>query len=210
MRRAGSHIIVHHTAAEEKDTAQVKRYHVQSLGWRDIGYNYVIERDGRVVTGRSINIAGAHCKDGSMNTKGIGVCMIGNMNNRKPTTAQYSALIDCLATLCKRHSIPTKNILGHKEVPSATACPGKNVNMNQVRSAVTEKLNPSKPAPAPAPSAQLPRVAREIAVRVNGKPVKAKGYLINNTTYLQGLFVAGLFGGSVQGHGDYIDIKVKA
>lgn len=66
------------------------------------------------------------------------------------------------------------------------------------------------PKPIPTPKGQLPRVAREIAVRVNGKPVSAKGYLINNTTYLQGLFVAGLFGGSVQGHGDYIDIKVKA
>lgn len=65
------------------------------------------------------------------------------------------------------------------------------------------------PAPAPAPAGQLPNVAREIAVRVNGKPVSAKGYLIGGTTYLQGLFVAGLFGGSVTGHGDHIDIKTK-
>ncbi|HHV36062.1 MAG TPA: N-acetylmuramoyl-L-alanine amidase [Syntrophomonadaceae bacterium] len=65
------------------------------------------------------------------------------------------------------------------------------------------------PKPIPTPKGQLPRVAKQIAVRVNGKPVSAKGYLINNTTYLQGLFVAGLFGGSVTGHGSYIDIKVK-
>lgn len=66
-----------------------------------------------------------------------------------------------------------------------------------------------KPKPTPKPSAPLPKVAREIAVRVDGKPVSAKGYLINGTTYLQGLFVAGLFGGSVSGHGDYINIKTK-
>lgn len=42
-----SYIIVHHTGAEEKDTAQVRRYHL-SLGWRDIGYHYVIERDCKV------------------------------------------------------------------------------------------------------------------------------------------------------------------
>jgi N-acetylmuramoyl-L-alanine amidase len=71
------------------------------------------------------------------------------------------------------------------------------------------KLPEPKPQPAPAPAGQLPKIAREIAVRVDGKPVSAVGYLINNTTYLQGLFVAGLFGGSVTGHGDYIDIKVK-
>jgi N-acetylmuramoyl-L-alanine amidase len=65
------------------------------------------------------------------------------------------------------------------------------------------------PKPAPAPSGQLPKVQKEIAVKVNGKPVSAKGYLINNTTYLQGLFVAGLFGGKVEGHGNYINIKTK-
>lgn len=66
------------------------------------------------------------------------------------------------------------------------------------------------PAPAPAPSGSLPRIAREIAVSVDGKPVPGVvGYLINNTTYLQGLYIAGLFGGSVVGHGDYIDIKTK-
>lgn len=67
----------------------------------------------------------------------------------------------------------------------------------------------AKPKPAPAPVVQLPKIAKQIAVRVNGKPVSAVGYLINNTTYLQGLFVAGLFGGKVEGHGDYVDIKTK-
>jgi hypothetical protein len=44
---------------------------------------------------------------------------------------------------------------------------------------------------------------------VDGKPVSAVGYLINNTTYLQGLYVADLLGGKVVGHGDYVDIKTK-
>lgn len=68
----------------------------------------------------------------------------------------------------------------------------------------------AKPVPAPEPPAgQLPKITKQIAVRVNGKPVSAVGYLINNTTYLQALFVAGLFGGKVEGHGSYIDIKTK-
>jgi N-acetylmuramoyl-L-alanine amidase len=65
------------------------------------------------------------------------------------------------------------------------------------------------PAPTPSPAGQLPKVAREIAVKVDGKPVSAKGYLIDGTTYLQGIFIAGLFGGSVTGHGDHIDVKTK-
>lgn len=136
------YIIVHHSGAEEKDTAQIKRYHTQSLGWRDIGYHFVIERDGKVVTGRSISLPGAHCKDKGMNTKGIGVCMIGNMNNHAPTPAQYSALVNHVASLCKQHNIPVGNILGHREV-SATACPGKHTNMEQVRKDVEQKIGVS-------------------------------------------------------------------
>jgi len=58
LPRNWSYIIIHHTGAEEKDTAQVRRYHL-SLGWQDIGYHYVIERDGKVVPGRSLELVGA-------------------------------------------------------------------------------------------------------------------------------------------------------
>jgi len=66
------------------------------------------------------------------------------------------------------------------------------------------------PVSAPAPPAeQLPKITKQIAVRVDGKPVSAVGYLINNTTYFPASFVAGLFGGKVIGHGSYIDIITK-
>ena len=74
-----------------------------------------------------------------------------------------------------------------------------------------KELPEPKPAPPPASPAvgPLPKVAKKIAVRVDGKPVSAVGYLIDGTTYLQGLFVVGLFSGSVTGHGDYINITKK-
>lgn len=75
---------------------------------------------------------------------------------------------------------------------------------------IGKKLPEPKPAVAPAQTAtQLPKISKQIAVRVNGKATNAVGYLINNATYLQALYVAGLFGGTVTGHGDYIDIKTK-
>lgn len=201
-------IVNHHTGAEEKNAAQVRQYHL-SLGWRDVGYNYLIERDGRLVIGRSLEIKGAHCVE--LNHCAIGVCMIGNMNNHPPTPEQYATWLDLLPTLSKRFGISTKDILGHREA-SPTACPGTHVDMNKVRADVDRKLNPPKQKPAPAPassSIHLPKITKGIGVRVNGKPVSIEGFLINGTTYLQGLFVAGLFGGSVTGHGDYIDIKTK-
>jgi len=68
----------------------------------------------------------------------------------------------------------------------------------------------AKPVSAPAPPAeQLQKITKQVAVRVDGRPVSAVGYLINNTTYLQGSFVAGLFGGKVIGYGSYVDIITK-
>jgi len=131
-----THIIVHHTGAEEKDAQQVKRYHL-SLGWRDIGYNYVIERSGRVVEGRPLNIPGAHCRARGMNQRAIGVALIGNLEKHKMRAAQWEALVKLLQTLSRRHGIPVRNVLGHREVPgAATACPGRFTGMDALRAAL--------------------------------------------------------------------------
>lgn len=131
-----TYIIIHHTGAEEKDTAQVRRYHL-SLGWRDIGYHYVIERDGRVVPGRSLNLAGAHCIASGMNQKGIGVAVLGNLENHPPLPAQEKALLQLVRDLMGRFRIPLAKVLGHKEVPgAATACPGRCLSISSLRAAV--------------------------------------------------------------------------
>lgn len=127
------HIVLHHTGAEEKDAAQVRRYHL-SLGWRDVGYNYILERDGRVVEGRPPDIPGAHCSSGDMNRRGIGVALIGNLDNHPPTRRQVEVLPALLGKLMTAYEIPVKRVLGHREVPgAATVCPGRYVDMHALR-----------------------------------------------------------------------------
>lgn len=131
-----AYIIIHHTGAEEKDAAQVRRYHL-SLGWRDIGYHYVIERDGRVVPGRNLDLAGAHCTASGMNQKGIGVAVIGNLENHSILPAQEKALQQLVRELMGRFGVPAAKVLGHREVPgAATACPGRCLSMPTLRAAV--------------------------------------------------------------------------
>ncbi len=55
--------------------AEIRRWHVNDRGWKDIGYHYVIDRDGTVGTGRPIDQIGAHVQ--GHNTGTIGVCLIG-------------------------------------------------------------------------------------------------------------------------------------
>ena len=66
----------------------------------------------------------------------------------------------------------------------------------------------AKPAPAPKPAAKLPAITRAIDVKVAGKATKEAGYLIDNATYVRAAYLIGLAGGTVTGHGDYINITL--
>lgn len=136
-----THILIHHTGAEEAGAAQVRAYH-RSLGWRDVGYHYLIERDGRVVNGRPPTLRGAHCVAGGMNRKALGVCMIGNMEHHPPRPAQWEALVGLVRRLMAEHRVPLTNVLGHGEVPGAhTACPGRYTDLAALRKTLGEQEN---------------------------------------------------------------------
>jgi N-acetyl-anhydromuramyl-L-alanine amidase AmpD len=109
-----THIIIHHTGGEEKDTEQIYRYHTKSLGWKDIGYNFVIERDGTVVKGRPLNIRAAHCNYGNMNEVAIGVAIIGNFENHAPNENQIHSLFSLCGQLASYFRIEPKRIMSHK------------------------------------------------------------------------------------------------
>ena len=76
-------IIVHCAATPEgKDftVAQIRQWHLER-GFKDIGYHWVIYRDGSVHAGRSESISGAHCT--GHNSNSIGVCYIGGCSSAK-------------------------------------------------------------------------------------------------------------------------------
>ena len=119
-------IIVHCSATPEgKDftVADIKRWHLQR-GFSDIGYHYVIYRDGSIHTGRDESIIGAHCT--GHNTNSIGVCYIGGCvsNGKTPkdtrTTQQKQSLVKLLKELKTKY--PQASIHGHRDF-SSKACP---------------------------------------------------------------------------------------
>ena len=119
-------IIVHCSATPEgKDftVADIKRWHL-ARGFSDIGYHYVIYRDGSIHTGRGESIIGAHCT--GHNTNSIGVCYIGGCvsNGKTPkdtrTTQQKQSLVKLLKELKTKY--PQASIHGHRDF-SSKACP---------------------------------------------------------------------------------------
>jgi hypothetical protein len=137
---------IHHTVnANTYTSAQVPAllrgiyaYHTQSRGWRDIGYNYLVDRFGRIWEGRyggvGSPVVGAHTL--GYNEVSFAMSAIGNYDIAAPPQAVLSAYARLFAWKLSLYNIPAdaprvyvKNrwlaaINGHRDV-GQTACPGR-------------------------------------------------------------------------------------
>ena len=128
-------IIIHATATRpdwrkgqrtSTKVAEVKRWHVGGNGWSDIGYHFLIDRDGTVAKGRAIERTGAHVK--GRNSNSIGVSMFGGHGGTASdqfadhfTDDQLDALNGLIDDL--RFKFPEiTQISGHNQY-AAKACP---------------------------------------------------------------------------------------
>jgi N-acetylmuramoyl-L-alanine amidase len=129
MNRKRTNWIVLHCSAtraiQDVGAADIRRWH-KAQGWSDIGYHYVIRRNGKVEAGRAVDAIGSHVK--GYNHNSVGICLAGGLNNTtfKPennyTPQQWAALTRLLTTLTKKY--PTAKVLGHRDFPKvAKACP---------------------------------------------------------------------------------------
>ena len=135
--------IIHHTATTKTldDPAQAIRdiyyYHSVSRGWGDIGYNYIVDPNGKVYEGRygGEGVIGAHA--GSGNHGSIGIAVLGNYEENEVPAKVVAGLSKLISAKAKIHGIDpdgksifrgkkTYNVLGHSDFMS-TACPGANL-----------------------------------------------------------------------------------
>jgi N-acetylmuramoyl-L-alanine amidase len=132
MKRRINSIVIHCTATPphmDIGVPTVRKWHVEERGWSDIGYHFLVTRDGTVCVGRPLSRAGAHAK--GHNADSIGVCYVGGVDeNMKPqdnrTEAQASAMYDLICELTTRFHVT--DVLGHCDLPRVTkACPSFNV-----------------------------------------------------------------------------------
>ncbi|MCA6093668.1 N-acetylmuramoyl-L-alanine amidase [Streptomyces sp. SCA3-4] len=93
---------VHHTAsgngyscAQSASLVRgIYRYHVVSSGWRDIGYNFLIDKCGKIYEGRAGGVAkpvrGAHTL--GFNANSMGIAVLGSFEESNPPNAVVNAL----------------------------------------------------------------------------------------------------------------------
>lgn len=138
-------VTVHHTATsnEYSDAREVvraiQRYHQDSRGWCDIGYHFLIDRDGVIYEGRPLWAVGAHVR--GRNVGNVGVALIGNYEEAQVSERQMAALVELVSWLVKEHGVPLGNIRGHRDYAS-TACPGRHAyaRLRELRLRVAQRV----------------------------------------------------------------------
>ena len=149
-RPSYDYMTLHHTAGFAATTLaegleQVRRiqdFHQNGRGWSDIGYQFLMDQEGRLYQGRPFlnesdpfdqgpRLAhGAHA--GGANTGNIGISLMGCYHPPEGARCRdemtFSAIDSLVATfgfMSERYEVPPDNMRGHRDFGS-TACPGDN------------------------------------------------------------------------------------
>lgn len=112
----------------KEKVAEVRRWHTSApRNWSDIGYHYLIDRDGTIIEGRPLDRVGAHVK--GHNTGTIGISLFGGHGSSAGdsfedhfTEEQDRALRGLIGQLRQQFPEITK-VTGHNQY-AAKACPG--------------------------------------------------------------------------------------
>jgi N-acetylmuramoyl-L-alanine amidase-like protein len=182
---------VHHTVSTndygpDESAAMVLamcRYHRNSNGWNDIGYNFLVDRYGTIFEGRAGGVAeavvGAQAQ--GYNSQSTGIASIGTFSSGGQTEAGLRALANLLGWKLGLHGVPAhgrvalvsgggslnrypagsrpmfERISGHRDA-DATACPGDGLYDQLSRLRATVAPGPPRATTATAAQAARPNV----------------------------------------------------
>lgn len=137
--RSWRYIVIHHSASDSGNAATIGKYHKNVKGWvNGLGYHFLIgngngSKEGQIEVGDRWmeQIDGAHAGNDKYNRYGIGICLVGNFEDRYPSKKQISSLVYLVDYLQNRCNIPKENVVLHKSVRK-TVCPGRYFPYNEV------------------------------------------------------------------------------
>lgn len=114
------YIVVHCSATKPHQhigVEEIRKWH-KDRGWDDVGYHFVIRRNGTVEAGRPLNVAGAHVEGWNHCTWGI--CLVGGLDAEGHAVDNFTSdqkemlkyLIEYL-----RWRAPRADVQGHRDFP---------------------------------------------------------------------------------------------
>ena len=150
-------LTVHHTDTPNNDTLtmaarvrQIQSYHIDTRGWCDIGYHFLIGQDGKVYQGRVETVMGAHVANDNSNN--VGISFIGTYDTTVPSAAVLDAGAKIIKAMSRTYGIALNRtkIKGHRQVGTTeTTCPGDAL-YNRLQTLI-DKASALGAAPAPTP-----------------------------------------------------------
>ncbi|HVL23335.1 MAG TPA: SH3 domain-containing protein [Thermomicrobiales bacterium] len=151
------HAIVHHSGVNYPNDGflsirSVYYYHAVTQGWGDIGYNYLVDGNGRIFEGRfgGQNVIGGHSYEYAIGSSGI--CVIGDYEYKRATDVAKAALVQIIAWTIRDldpyarkpfHEAPSlPTICAHRDV-NQTNCPGSLLyaDLQEIRDSVAAVLD---------------------------------------------------------------------
>jgi len=143
VRKFPAGIVIHHTVTppvlngKSVDVAMIDAMHAhRGFAIKDhdgrvyhIGYHYLIQQDGTVLTGRPEHLPGAHTKD---HPDMLGIALVGNFQRssnggfRGPLTPPHAQLLAAerlTRALLAKYGLPARCVYLHRDLRQ-TACPG--------------------------------------------------------------------------------------
>lgn len=133
---------VHHTASGNNYLCSqgpsvirsVYRYHVVSSGWRDIGYNFLVDKCGNIYEGRAGGVAkpvlGAHTL--GFNNDSMGIAVLGSYGSTKPSAAAVTAIARLAAWKLGLYGADPRGTTYLKSGGGNLFPKGKNVRLNVI------------------------------------------------------------------------------
>ena len=104
------------------DVKDINDWHKQrgfeSKSGINVGYHYVIKRDGTIQEGRPDSETGAHVKGDNRNS--IGICLIGR---NKFSNMQINSAFTLIRKKMKEYDIDISDVYGHYEKDPGKTCP---------------------------------------------------------------------------------------
>ena len=132
-------IVIHHSLTKDQkvvDWQAIRRYHILTLGWRDVGYHYGIELVNdipEILLGRFERESGAHTRQQGMNSRSIGIMICGNFDKAPPPDLVWVKALRLVRDVQARYQIGSDNVKGHNHFADYKTCPGKQFDMDKFR-----------------------------------------------------------------------------
>lgn len=135
------HIVLHHSGTSVGSAKGMHEYHLRVRHMENgLAYHFVIGNgrgmgDGEIYVGNrwKKQINGGHLASELQNQSSLGICLVGNFDQKAPTARQLTSLTTLIKALQKRCNLGDKAVLTHQQINTVhTRCPGTKFPMKTV------------------------------------------------------------------------------